>query len=190
MIHQLDKIALPIVQKNAGFVLKRIADSYMIIFRDPPAALRTCVELQRALERHNVTVAEDQRLLVGCGIGYGPCLKLGDDDIYGVEVNHAAKLGEDTARGNEILLTPAAMEAAGAAVEGVTFEEVEGKHRKGGPAFLYYRAQYGIAVAPGHSEHVAKDEPPRTLDPDVPPQVTEDRKSGKKKPPPKKKVRR
>ena len=51
-------------------------------------------------------------------------LRLGDSDVYGEEVNIASKLGEDTARTNEILLTQRAHQALGE-FEGVTFEELD-----------------------------------------------------------------
>ena len=121
LIHELDRICVPIVQKNAGFVLKRIADSYMLIFREPASGLRACLEIHQALARENAHRTPDRQLLLGCGIGYGPCLKLGDDDIFGVEVNRSAKLGEDRARAFEILVTESAAEAVGD-VPGVRFE--------------------------------------------------------------------
>jgi hypothetical protein len=118
-VHELDKICSPIVQKNCGFTLKKTAGSSMIIFRDPKAALRTCIEMQQSLARHN---RESAPLLLGCGIGFGHCIKLGDDDIFGVEVNLAAWLGEALAGPYEVLLTPDAVKAVGT-WDGVRFEE-------------------------------------------------------------------
>jgi class 3 adenylate cyclase len=119
-VHELDKICSPIVQKNCGFTLKKTAGSSMIIFRDPRAALRTCIEVQQSLARHNRDAG--QSLLLGCGIGFGHCIKLGDDDIFGLEVNLAAWLGEALAGPYEILLTPDAVKAVGVS-ESVRFEE-------------------------------------------------------------------
>jgi len=121
-VHELDKISGPIVQKNCGFTLKKTAGSSMILFRDPKAALRTCVEVQHALAQANRHAPPEHHLLLGCGIGYGPCIKLGDDDIFGVEVNLAAWLGEAIAGPYEVLLTPAAVKAVGH-TDGVRFEE-------------------------------------------------------------------
>ncbi len=121
-VHELDKICSPIVQKNCGFTLKKTAGSSMIIFRDPKAALKTCIEMQQALAVHNRHAEPADHLLLGCGMGYGPCIKLGDDDIFGVEVNLAAWLGEAVAGPYEVLLTPNAVTAVGR-VEGVRFED-------------------------------------------------------------------
>jgi adenylate cyclase len=53
-------------------------------------------------------IHESQRLVVPCiGIGYGRVLRIGDHDVFGAEVNAAAKLGEDTAQAWEILVTGA-----------------------------------------------------------------------------------
>jgi hypothetical protein len=46
-----------------------------------------------------------ERLAFSFGIGFGEVLDLGHD-LLGLEVNLASKLGEDTARPGEILLTP------------------------------------------------------------------------------------
>ena len=48
-------------------------------------------------------------------------------DVFGAEVNAASKLGEDTAKANEILVTDAFKEAVAGDVEklGVTFEELD-----------------------------------------------------------------
>ena len=42
------------------------------------------------------------------GIGFGNILNIGDEDLFGNEVNLASKLGEDVAERGEILLTAAA----------------------------------------------------------------------------------
>ena len=54
------------------------------------------------------------------GIGHGRVLKIGDSDVFGHEVNLASKLGEDTAKGHEILVTRAFRDAIG---EAASWEE-------------------------------------------------------------------
>jgi class 3 adenylate cyclase len=51
------------------------------------------------------------------GIGFGRILQL-DDDAFGDEVNLAYKLGEDIAKGREILITASAAERTSAQMEG------------------------------------------------------------------------
>lgn len=49
-------------------------------------------------------------MLLCVGVGFGKLLRIGDHDVYGAEVNAARKLGEDTARAREILVTGAVKE--------------------------------------------------------------------------------
>ena len=58
------------------------------------------------------------------GIGFGKILRIGDTDVYGEQVNVASKLGEDSARSNEILVSAEAKEAIGSFPD-VTYEKIE-----------------------------------------------------------------
>ena len=64
-------------------------------------------ELLRRLNRGRVT---DEQLCFSYGIGYGDMLDL-EEDLFGLEVNLASKLGEDLAKPGEALLTPTAAAA-------------------------------------------------------------------------------
>lgn len=108
MIHQMEQGARPAVTGNGGHVLKQEADNLFAIFDHPAQALEAALDIFRAFEAMN-TVLPDERDIYGCiGIGYGDTLVIGDDDLFGAEVNAACKLGEDCAAPTEILLTPAA----------------------------------------------------------------------------------
>jgi class 3 adenylate cyclase len=50
-------------------------------------------------------------------------LRIGDIDVFGKEVNAASKLGEDTAKADEILVTAAVREAVGNP-PGLTFADL------------------------------------------------------------------
>ncbi len=63
-------------------------------------------------------------MLLCIGLGYGRVLHIGDQDVFGQEVNAASKLGEDTAKANEILVTDAVRAAAGEIAD-VRFEQIE-----------------------------------------------------------------
>ena len=144
LIHELQKITGPIFERHAGLLLKNIADSQLVLFRDPRRALAACVEAQRALYAHNLSVEEPDRLYLGCGLGYGEILKLGDEDVFGVEVNFAAKLGEDLAGPYDIFVTPDAVKAI-RPMAGVTFGRVAGS-RLGGTKLPYYEAKYSVGT--------------------------------------------
>ena len=70
------------------------------------------IAMQRALLIYNKDKAEEEKVLLCVGIGYGKVLRIGDIDVFGHEVNTASKLGEDTADAYEILVTPPVKESA------------------------------------------------------------------------------
>lgn len=111
LIHELKRTARPIIEQNGGFVIKTIADSFLILFRRAPDALQCLLQLNRALAAYNAGRDRERQIEIGAGIGFGRILKLGDEDVYGVEVNYAARLGEDLAKPGEILMTDAARAA-------------------------------------------------------------------------------
>jgi adenylate cyclase len=148
LMHQLEKLMLPIVRKHAGVDLKKIADSRVLLFREPRAALAALVEIQRAIHRHNEIALESDHIYMGAGLGFGEILKLGDEDVFGVEVNFAAKLGEDLAGPYQIFATPDAVKAIGK-IAGVAFKKVPGG-RLGGTRKPYYEATYEVSAPPAH----------------------------------------
>jgi adenylate cyclase len=144
LIHQLEKLMLPIVRKHAGLDLKKIADSRVLLFRDPKAALEALLEIQRAIHRHNELALEPDHIYMGAGLGFGRILKLGDEDVFGVEVNFAAKLGEDLAGPYQIFVTPATAKAIGHH-PGARLKKVPGS-RLGGTRLPYYEVVYDVSA--------------------------------------------
>ena len=128
----------PIIHKHDGILIKIEADSLLVIFRRAASAVRCAVEMQRVLKPFNLKRLPETEILLCVGIGYGEMLRVGDLDVWGREVNAASKLGEDTAKAGEILLTRAAVESAGT-LDGITFEPIEAQ--VGGSA-ENYRARY------------------------------------------------
>jgi class 3 adenylate cyclase len=61
--------------------------------------------MQRVSQQYNVSRAPEDQVLLCLGIGYGDMLRIAEDDVFGAEVNAASKLGEDTAKAGEILVT-------------------------------------------------------------------------------------
>jgi adenylate cyclase len=116
----------PVIQAHDGVLIKTEADSLLILFRRAQSAVQCGVAMQRVLEDANKTRPPETKVLLCVGIGYGPILRIGSDDVYGKEVNAASKLGEDTAKAKEILVTRAAKEAAGA-LPGLSYEKLDVK---------------------------------------------------------------
>lgn len=107
VIHDQKALLLPIVAHHGGVHLKTEADSFLIRFADPTAALRCALAMQVACARHNVDRAPEDQVLLCVGLGWGRVLQIGTTDLWGQEVNAASKLGEDTAQAREILVTDA-----------------------------------------------------------------------------------
>ena len=102
--------AAKVVRRTGGDLVKVEGDSLLIRYDDINVACRGVVELEASLQRLNRSRPENEQLHFSYGIGYGDVLDL-DEDMFGLEVNLASKLGEDLAEPGEALLTPAAAAA-------------------------------------------------------------------------------
>ena len=122
-IHEQRKLLLPIVDKHDGLLLKQEGDSFLIMFRSTNRALDCGIAMQRACRNVNERRKPEEQILLCLGIGYGRVLRIGDEDVWGREVNGASKLGEDTAKAYEILVTQAAKDTI-SGKPALTFEDI------------------------------------------------------------------
>ena len=113
IIFESERILLPIIYEHNGLLIKAEGDSLMLIFRTVLDAVECSVKMQKTLKEYNVNKPEHEKVLLCVGIGYGKILRIGDADIFGEEVNAASKLGEDTAKREEILLSKNAVAELG-----------------------------------------------------------------------------
>jgi adenylate cyclase len=104
-IHESHRILVPCIEHHGGILLKLEGDSMLVIFRDPQEALSAAVEMQRCCAEYNDGTDPEERILMCIGLGFGDVLRIGDRDVFGAEVNAAAKLGEDKAEAFDILVT-------------------------------------------------------------------------------------
>jgi adenylate cyclase len=111
-IHESFQLHAPVIDRRSGFLLKVEGDSMMVIFRNVDEALGCAIEMQRVSHAYNVSRAPEDQVLLCLGLGYGQMLRIAEDDVFGAEVNAASKLGEDTAKAGEILVTGAVRDAA------------------------------------------------------------------------------
>lgn len=125
-IYESERLLVPVIDRFDGILLKIEGDSMMILFRNPGKALKAVAGMQASCSSYNAGRAEEERVLLCAGIGYGRVLRIGDSDVYGKEVNAASKLGEDTAKAGEILVTEGVVKAV-AAEEDFHFTELEDK---------------------------------------------------------------
>lgn len=123
VIFEKKRLLLPIVRAYDGILIKVEADSFLIIFKRPERALACAIEMQHACQKLNHRRLPEEKVLLCVGIGFGRILRIGDSDVFGQEVNAASKLGEDTAKADEILVTSAVRDTIGDG-GGVRFEEL------------------------------------------------------------------
>jgi adenylate cyclase len=123
VIHEHKKLLLPIVEKHDGLLVKQEGDSFLILFRRPDRAVACAQQMQRACALYNERRKPEEQILLCVGVGFGRVLRIGDSDVWGKEVNAASKLGEDTAKATEILVTAAAHAILTEAGSKLTFED-------------------------------------------------------------------
>lgn len=105
IIRRMQAAALPVIWDNDGEVVKTEADNCFAVFDRPENAASAAVALVRAarqIRRH-----EDLELEMCCGIEWGEILYQKEEDFFGDAVNTAARLGEDLADADQILIGPA-----------------------------------------------------------------------------------
>ncbi len=121
IIYESQRLLIPCIDQHDGILLKVEGDSMLVIFRNVTKSIDCAREMQQLCRDYSVTrdPAEQVRLCVG--LGFGRVLRIGDRDVFGCEVNAAAKLGEDIAVAHEILVTEAVRNLAG---DGYVFEPI------------------------------------------------------------------
>ena len=108
LIRRMQVLTEPIVRECGGQLIKYQADNLLAVFQDPRLAVDAAVRMVHDVEA-------EQGLEVAIGIDWGRILLLPGTDCFGDAVNTAYKLGEDVAKGGEILITRAVRERLGVA---------------------------------------------------------------------------
>ncbi len=102
-IRQVQRMAKPVLEKNGVTLLKADADDLFVIAKDPVPLWNAAHDLLAAVKKHNTDNKDDIGLAIGLDLG--PILLMDDEDLFGSPVNVASKLGEDTAKAGEILIS-------------------------------------------------------------------------------------
>ncbi|HOY68655.1 MAG TPA: HEAT repeat domain-containing protein [Candidatus Ozemobacteraceae bacterium] len=124
MLKQHDEILVPIFEKHAGKVIKKIGDAFLVVFEQAPKALLAGINIQRQLQTYNATVPEERKLSIRVAINTGSVI-CRENDIFGDAVNVAARL-EGVADAGEIVIS----EATAGKVDATIFELVPyGEHK-------------------------------------------------------------
>ena len=103
-------VAASVVRRTKGELVKVEGDTLLIRYDDANAACRGVMDLEDAIQGYNRGRPDNEQVHFSYGIGYGDVLDT-DEDMFGLEVNLASKIGEDLAEPGEALLTPAAAAA-------------------------------------------------------------------------------
>ena len=99
-----------VVERTGGETVKVEGDSLLLRYEDANDAVRSVLALDEAIQAYNRGLPENEQVHFSYGIGFGDVLDT-DDDMFGLEVNLASKLGEDLAEPGEALLTASASAA-------------------------------------------------------------------------------
>ena len=123
LIQEAEELFLPLIQHHGGRCVKREGDSLLAVFDLPADALACSAAMNEATRRVNPGRSPEERIEVCIGLGFGRVLCIGNDDIWGAELNAASKLGEEMAKGGEVLVTNAFRDALRLAMPDAAFEE-------------------------------------------------------------------
>lgn len=111
-IWDVQKVCGPIFKDHRARLVKAFADDLTAVFDDPDRALDAALEVHRRIALFNRSELAGPFPAECCiGLGYGDVYAIGPNLAMGDEMNRASKLGEDTARANEILVTQNVYEA-------------------------------------------------------------------------------
>jgi len=123
-IFESERLLIPVIEDHDGILLKSEGDSLLVIFRNVDKAIQSTLRMHDVLIEYNQDKAPEEQILLCVGLGYGKVLRIGDQDVFGSEVNAASKLGEDTAEAWEILVTNSVKDKA-EIIPGIRFEELK-----------------------------------------------------------------
>jgi len=105
LIQESETLFMPLIHHHGGVCIKHEGDSLMVVFDTPHQALAAAKAMVEATTAVNPGRAPEDRIEVCIGLGYGTVLRVGAKEVWGAEVNAASKLGEDMAKGGQILAT-------------------------------------------------------------------------------------
>ena len=94
----------PLVVRHRGTVISRGADNLLAVFDVPTHGVDAAIAMQRLLAKFNEGKKDRDQFQLCMGFHHGKILRL-KDSIFGDKVNIAAKIGEDLASAEEILVT-------------------------------------------------------------------------------------
>lgn len=112
MIKRMQDIVALSVAKHKGTIIKFIADNSFSMFDDVDSALDCIAEINSKMKHENAKTPDIWDIEICSGIDCGKILNINNADVFGDAVNVASKLGEDTAKPWDVLVTDKAKKLA------------------------------------------------------------------------------
>ena len=81
----------PMMISHGGRIVKSTGDGFLVEFPSALDAIRCAISVQQGMAERNQLVPADRRIVFRIGLSYGQIIA-DSDDIYGTEVNVAARL--------------------------------------------------------------------------------------------------
>lgn len=105
-ILEAQQMCLPVFHETGARFVRAFADDLVALYAEPHAALDAALEIHRRSRSYeSPNFSRIGRAECCIGIGCGPVYAIGPNLAMGDEMNRTSKLGEDTARGGETLVT-------------------------------------------------------------------------------------
>ena len=105
LIHESESLFKPLIEQQGGRCVKHEGDSLLVLFDTPKQALNAAQAMIQATADVNPGRAEEDRIEICIGLGFGNVLCIDNNEVWGAEVNAASKLGEEMAKAGEVLAT-------------------------------------------------------------------------------------
>lgn len=134
-LFDFQKVCIPVLKEQGALLIRAFADDLVALYSRPEPALDAAFEIHRRVRAWNQISKGEAKPEACIGIGFGSVYAIGPNLSMGLEMNQTSKLGEDTARGGETLVTQNAYDAL-LGRPGVRFQAELG----GNLGFPFYRA--------------------------------------------------
>ncbi|MFC1500024.1 protein kinase [Candidatus Zixiibacteriota bacterium] len=92
LVHEHNQMLMPLIEEHRGEVVKTIGDAIMGRFNSVIRAVECAVAMQETLKEFNADRDEHDQLLIRIGVHAGDVFETGGKDLFGHDVNIAARL--------------------------------------------------------------------------------------------------
>jgi len=92
LVHEHNQMLMPLIEEHRGEVVKTIGDAIMGRFNSVIRAVECAVAMQATLKEFNTSREEHDQLLIRIGVHAGDVFETGSKDLFGHDVNIAARL--------------------------------------------------------------------------------------------------